>query len=236
MVGKQDYEDRKQSRIDRFSALAEKNEQKAKDDWNNFKTISDAIPAGQPILVGHHSEGRHRRDIKRMDNAMSKLSEHKNKAEYYNDRAEAAEENDTISSDDPEAIKKLKGKLARLEFQRENIKEYNKIARKSGTPPYEAYILQNLGQNIRSVKLRIESLEEIDKIEESKETINNITIEINKDENRVQMFFPGKPDKDTRTLLKSRGFHWSSYNGCWQRLISNQAIYQSKYIANYYKQ
>ncbi|MFG1628971.1 DUF3560 domain-containing protein [Kribbella sp. NPDC049227] len=34
------------------------------------RQISDHIPLGQPILVGHHSEGRHRRDIARMDRLM----------------------------------------------------------------------------------------------------------------------------------------------------------------------
>ena len=30
------------------------------------------IPFGQPILVGHHSERRHRRDLARHDSAMSR--------------------------------------------------------------------------------------------------------------------------------------------------------------------
>jgi hypothetical protein len=32
--------------------------------------IGDMIPMGQPILVGHHSEGRHRRDLARIDTNM----------------------------------------------------------------------------------------------------------------------------------------------------------------------
>ncbi|WP_132290495.1 DUF3560 domain-containing protein [Kribbella sp. VKM Ac-2568] len=36
------------------------------------RQISDHIPLGQPILVGHHSERRHRRDIERMDRLMQR--------------------------------------------------------------------------------------------------------------------------------------------------------------------
>ena len=39
------------------------------------RQISDHIPLGQPILVGHHSERRHRRDIDRMDRLMQKTVE-----------------------------------------------------------------------------------------------------------------------------------------------------------------
>lgn len=36
------------------------------------RRISASIPMGQPILVGHHSEGRHRRDLARMEAAFRK--------------------------------------------------------------------------------------------------------------------------------------------------------------------
>lgn len=38
----------------------------------NAHAIVDAIPMGQPILVGHHSERRHRRDLDRHDRQMRK--------------------------------------------------------------------------------------------------------------------------------------------------------------------
>lgn len=41
------------------------------------------IPMGQPILVGHHSEGYHRRHIGRMNSNMEKGLEELKKAEYY---------------------------------------------------------------------------------------------------------------------------------------------------------
>ena len=44
------------------------------------------IPMGQPIIVGHHSEGRHRRDLKRIDSNMQKSIEESKKADYFSDK------------------------------------------------------------------------------------------------------------------------------------------------------
>lgn len=37
---------------------------------------------------------------------------------------------------------------------------------------------------------------------------------------RVQLIFDGKPDDDTRALLKSYGFRWSPRNAAWQRQLT----------------
>jgi hypothetical protein len=52
--------------------------------------ISDMIPMGQPILVGHHSEARHRRDLARMHSHDEKGWEAAAQARYAARRAEAA--------------------------------------------------------------------------------------------------------------------------------------------------
>jgi len=56
-----------------------------------FRQIGDAIPIGQPILVGHHSERRHRRDLDRMDRALSTIVQAGDDAKTFARRAEAAE-------------------------------------------------------------------------------------------------------------------------------------------------
>lgn len=40
--------------------------------FDEVDRISAGIPTGQPILVGHHSEGRHRRDLDRISESMSR--------------------------------------------------------------------------------------------------------------------------------------------------------------------
>ncbi len=53
--------------------------------------IASYIPIGQPILVGHHSERHHRRDIEKIDRGMQKAVEESKKAEYYHEKAEASQ-------------------------------------------------------------------------------------------------------------------------------------------------
>jgi hypothetical protein len=48
------------------------------------------IPFGQPILVDHHSEGRHRRDLARSDSHMRHSIEHGAKADRASARSDAA--------------------------------------------------------------------------------------------------------------------------------------------------
>lgn len=52
--------------------------------------IGHTIPLGQPILVGHHSEAGHRRDLARMDAHLRRSVEARERAKHHEDRAEAA--------------------------------------------------------------------------------------------------------------------------------------------------
>jgi hypothetical protein len=59
--------------------------------WQAEHGILDMIPMGQPILVGHHSERRHRRDLDRAENLRRRASAEEDRAGYHADRAESAE-------------------------------------------------------------------------------------------------------------------------------------------------
>ncbi len=218
------WEDKQDAKFDRYTRLAEKYKEESKSAYERSNSLANMIPFGQPILVGHHSEGMHRRHIKKIHSAMNKSVECRDKAEHYKDKVNAMVNNTSISSDDPEVVVKLKAKLKALEEKREGFKEYNKKARKEGTEQLPGWELSNLGQTIRSVKKRIEHLSRVDKIQEVEEKIGEVTFKVDKDENRVQLFFPGKPEEEVRTKLKSNGFKWSPYNGCWQRQINAWAI------------
>lgn len=224
------YEERQQAKLERYEELAQRRKRESQERYKHSKSLSDCIPFGQPILVGHHSEKRHRRDIKRIQNSMDKSVELQKKAEHYEKKAENIRNPTAISSDNPEAIDLLKEKLIGLEEQREKIKEHNKKARKENKEQYPAYVLPNLSGNIKSVKDRIERLKNLAKIEEIEEEINGVVLKVDKEENRVRLFFPSKPSEEVRTKLKQNGFRWSPYNSCWQRQISEYAIYLAKEI------
>ena len=79
--------ERKQNRIDRYNELARKAETKSIEAFEHSNSIVKCIPMGQPILVGHHSEKRHRRDLDKSWNAMGKSVQESEKAEYYRKKA-----------------------------------------------------------------------------------------------------------------------------------------------------
>lgn len=145
--------------------------------------IASGIPAGQPILVGHHSERRHRRDIARMHDGMRKSIALTKEAEALAERADRAEASTAVSREDPEAVAKLREKLAAIEAKRDEGRRINKATRakdplaalmalglserlarayltpdfcgRIGVPDYE---LKNLGAEARRLAKRIAEL------------------------------------------------------------------------------
>ena len=147
------YEDKQAARKARYEELAEKNQARAGREFHkaDLREEVSGIPFGQPILVGHHSERRHRNAIERADNAMRRGIEADSKAGYYADKA-ASVGKSGISSDDPEAVTKLREKLATLEARQERMKDMNKAWRafnKKPTAPATAKLLAALGDSDR---------------------------------------------------------------------------------------
>jgi hypothetical protein len=124
---KSDYQERKDARIARYQELARKKLALRDQLFDDSHKMVENIPFGQPILVGHHSEKRHRRLLDRSWNKMGKGVEAGKTAAYYADKAEAAAKNRAISSDDPEAIDKLREKIEYAEKTQALMKTANKI-------------------------------------------------------------------------------------------------------------
>lgn len=77
-------------RAERAEKRAEKADKQSDALYQTATEMSNAIPLGQPILVGHHSEQRDRRYRERMYNTMGKSVKEQEKANYYRDKAETA--------------------------------------------------------------------------------------------------------------------------------------------------
>ena len=136
-IGRADYAERQTERIDRYHELAEKRDREATATHNEARRMAGAIPFGQPILVGHHSERRDRNYRERIHNKFGKAFELNDKAKYWENRAAAAESGNAISSDDPKAIEKLKVKLEDLERSQASMKAINMAWRTAGKPSPE---------------------------------------------------------------------------------------------------
>lgn len=126
--------ERREARAARLREWADKRAAKADAAHRQADTMADAIPLGQPILVGHYSEGRDRRYRDRIGRTYERAVEHGRKADDMRRRAdniEAAADR-AIYSDDDDAVEKLRERVADLEAQRDRIKRYNAACRKAG--------------------------------------------------------------------------------------------------------
>lgn len=157
-----------------------------------------------------------------------------------------------IKSGEADAIEQLRNKLAKAEALQTEMKATNAYYRKHKTMkgyknysdkkaemldkaikesfdsvPFASYILTNNNAKIRNTRKRISELERLKETatEQTNETYNTDLFEIieNADIMRLQLRFDGKPDADTRTVLKQNGFRWSLSNGVWQRQLTDNA-------------
>jgi len=249
-VGRQDYVEKKELKIAAYREMAKKNGILAEQEFNRASEMGSVIPPGQPILIGHHSEGRHRALLKKMDNAQRKGAEACEKAEYYEEKAETAENNLSISGDDPEALAKYQQKLEKLEKSQEYMKAVNKAWKKGKaalialglseteseklineqTKPCPTWMLGNNSAEIRRVKEKMETLKKLDGMEAQNIKFNGGEMVVNLEINRVQIIFDDIPAPEKRTLLKSHGFKWSPSNKAWQRQRTMNAVYAAKQI------
>lgn len=123
--------ERLERKLERRQEWAEKAEARSSAAIENARKITEHIPFGQPILVGHHSEAGHRRAIERSAAQMDKgVAEHR-LAEHHRDKAEGLENylDNTIFDDDPDAIEKIEKKLAGLEKLQAFMVAVNKVCR-----------------------------------------------------------------------------------------------------------
>ena len=161
-----------------------------------------------------------------------------------------------ISSDDPNAVTKLKAKLQKLEEAQETMKKVNAWYRQNKTvigcphlseenaakldadmksrwhaqdKPFQAFELSNNSQEIRRLKDRIGELEKRQS-EPAPEgwKFDGGEVVINTEINRLQVLFDEKPDAETRDALKHSGFRWSPKESAWQRQYTRNAVYAAK--------
>lgn len=82
--------DRAEERGERFEGYSDKRKADYEQAHKAVKQIADGIPPGQPILVGHHSERRARKDAERIENGMRKAVQMWETSEYWKQRAAGA--------------------------------------------------------------------------------------------------------------------------------------------------
>ncbi|MCI5672994.1 MAG: YodL domain-containing protein [[Clostridium] symbiosum] len=162
-----------------------------------------------------------------------------------------------ISADDPNAVSKLESKLAKLEQAQETMKAVNAYYRKNKTldgcphlspeqieklkasmsgsyranpKPFESYQLSNNNAEIRRLKNRITALTRRKELGYVGWEFDGRRVEANTADNRLQIFFDEKPDKEIREELKGNGFRYAPSAEAWQRQLNDNAIYAADCI------
>ena len=162
-----------------------------------------------------------------------------------------------ISADDPNAVSKLESKLAKLEALQETMKAVNAYYRKhktlDGCPhlspeqieklkasmsgsyrenpkPFESYQLSNNNAEIHRLKNRITALTRRKELGYVGWEFDGGRVEANTADNRLQIFFDEKPDKEIREELKGNGFRYAPSAEAWQRQLNDNAIYAADRI------
>lgn len=161
-----------------------------------------------------------------------------------------------ISSDDPQAIEKLKVKLARQEAFQQMMRDVNAFYRKNKTldgcpsitqeeiesikaemssqwhiedKPYPSFMLSNNSAEIRRLKARIKKLEEQKAAPVADGwDFDGGSVVMCQEDNRLRILFDDKPESDVRDSLKQYGFRWSPKNKAWQRMLNDNACRAAK--------
>jgi hypothetical protein len=242
------YEAKQAARRERLEDRAARATRDSNAIYARAKSMAGHIPFGQPILVGHHSEGRDRNYRKKIHNTFAKSFALSEKADYYEQRA-AAVGTGGISSDDPDAIAKLTEQLNSCEAMQALMKRANACIRKNdrdgltalgftaeradqlftkdfcGRIGFPDYKLTNNNANIRRLRDRIAVLSKRSEATDFTVEAHGYTYREDVEDNRVMFEFPGKPSDDVRTLLKRHAFKWSPTRGTWVRQLTNAARY-----------
>lgn len=194
------YEEKQAERKARYSQLSQKAAEESSRAHQQFRDKMSFIPAGQPIHGA--KDARYREKTWDTLGRAVKLND---KAEYYSEKADSVGKAG-ISSDDANAIAKL-------------AKKYQ-----SGVDSAEKRRIIDRVIDIYKRK----NIESSSKSEDYSQY--GFNVERNTDINRLQLKFNGKPDENTRSILKSYGFRWSPREGAWQRQLTGNAEYSLKQI------
>jgi hypothetical protein len=102
----------------------------------------------------------------------------------------------------------------------------------AGRVGYPNYLLTNNNANIRRMKQRLAVIERNQAIPATDtEGATGVRLEDVPAENRVRLYFPGKPAAEIRTSLKSHGFRWTPSIGCWQAYRNPGSIDHARRVA-----
>lgn len=140
-------------KAERFHTYAENAEKKSNEAYQKSNKDREFLSLGEPIKVGHHSEGRHRKMIENAQNNMSKCVEFSNKAEKYERKARKWEDKtDIINLSMPESLEYYEEKLKEAKAKHKEYKEHPEKREHSYSLTYAKKEVNNLNKSFETAK------------------------------------------------------------------------------------
>jgi hypothetical protein len=209
--------------------------------FDSAHQMASAIPFGQPILVGHHSEKRDRNYRAKIHGKMDRGLEQAKLADHHASKARGLSDHleRSIFDDDPDAIERLEQKVTELEAACETGKRLNALWRRGGESAVAAEFGEKLAATcaktmrecrwlrspmtttndraeIRRCKQRIELIRKQRARTEQAEQAGGVSI-VRHDlgaRGWAVVTFAEKPERSILTDLREAGFRWGK--GSWQ--------------------
>ena len=233
---------------------AEKLEREAEYRLTKNDELLDAMN-GSPVLDGHHSENRHRRDLAKIDSDTRRGFEAQKAADGYRQRA-ASVEHTGVSVHDDDAAELLRARIAGLEKQRDEMKAINTSWRKCkgdtakisndshrkiiegwlahkesyDKKPIEGWQLSNIGANIRRLRARVDEIAVTKNLPSGKLFVDVVggivyTVTAAVDDERVRVEFDARVPKPVCAVLRRNGYKWSPTRSAWVRSLTVNAVH-----------
>lgn len=134
--------ERSEERAERFEGYQENRAKDAERAHTGVSAITDNIPFGQPILIGHHSEKHARKDAQRIESGMRKAVKMWETSEYWARRAQGALNHAKYKELPEVRARRIKGLEADKRKQERTKKEA------------EGFLQAYLSQDIEATKLK----------------------------------------------------------------------------------
>ena len=253
------YGDRAERRREGLTSKAAALEGQANSLLNSSRERASHIPFGQPILVGHHSEGRDRRYRAKISTDMGKGFGLLDQAQEARRQAQGV--GGAISSDDPDALVKLRDQLQHAQASQTMMTSANKQIRKhkgdqaaalaalvelgmseatarealkpdfAGRVGFPSYALSNNNANIRRIEQRIKEIERNMQASDVERTLaSGVVYREDVALNRIMFQFNYKPEQASRDVLKRCGFRWAPSKDAWQRQLNSAGRWAAKAV------
>ncbi len=147
--------ERAEERAERFGEYGENRQRDARAVEAAVDQLGRQFEGGQPILVGHHSERRARRDRERMDAGMRRAIRAWETADYWQRRAVAAKQHADFKAEPAVRARRIKGLEADRRKHERTLKEAKKLADAWAVPNLSAELAERLASYDYGLRIRI---------------------------------------------------------------------------------